>query len=79
MTFRDVRKLTFWFMIGVGLGAVAAILYAPMTGKDARRLVTKTTRQAVETGREVYQTGRELFEKANEVVKAGVKAAEASA
>lgn len=73
----NTGKTALWFLVGVGLGLLGAVLYAPLAGKDARRYVVKAARKAAGTGRDVYKTGCELLDKTEEVVEAGVKAAKA--
>jgi gas vesicle protein len=53
----DVRSLV-WFMAGMGVGAAVALLYAPRTGKETRKIITKAA------GR-----GREFIEDQAEAVK----------
>ena len=36
----DVRTLV-WFLAGLGVGATAALLFAPQTGKQTRKMLTK--------------------------------------
>jgi gas vesicle protein len=61
-----------WFLVGVVVGASAAILYAPKSGKDTRRYLSRRTqesREAVEaTSRDIVDRGREFFEKGRELV-----------
>jgi gas vesicle protein len=60
-----------WFLVGAAVGATVALLYAPQSGKDTRRLLAKKTEQGKDalsdSGREVLDRGRELFERAREV------------
>jgi gas vesicle protein len=60
-----------WFLLGAALGAAVALLYAPQSGKDTRRLIAKKTEQGREalsdSGKEVLDRGRELFDRAREV------------
>jgi len=32
-----------WFLVGAAVGASVALLYAPQSGKDTRRLIAKKT------------------------------------
>jgi hypothetical protein len=56
-----------WFFAGAALGATIALLYAPQSGSDTRRILRKKTRQGREfvadTGKEWVDKGRELYEK----------------
>jgi gas vesicle protein len=56
-----------WFMTGAALGASIALLYAPQSGRDTRRLITKKARQSgdslSEVGRDLADKGRDLYKK----------------
>jgi gas vesicle protein len=60
-----------WFLAGLGVGAGIALLYAPKTGRDTRRLIGKTARHSSEAvadaGRDLIDKGRELYEKGRKV------------
>ena len=73
-----------WFLTGAVIGATAAILYAPKTGKDTRKMlsqtsrrgkeaVTETSKDIVEAGRDVFDRGRQLVEDAAELFERGRK------
>jgi gas vesicle protein len=68
------NKLTY-FLIGFGLGAVVALLFAPKSGKELREDIAETTRRGYSKGREWAETGRErasgLLEDAKESVSRG--------
>ena len=61
-----------WFLAGVVVGAAAALLLAPKSGKDTRKYLSKTTRntrEAMETsGREMMDRGKELYERGRKIV-----------
>ena len=46
----DVRSLV-WFLAGIGVGACVALLYAPKTGKETRKMIGK----AAERGRDYVE------------------------
>src|SRR5258707_13486477 len=46
----DVRSLV-WFLAGLGVGATVALLYAPRTGKETRKMISK----AAERGRDFVE------------------------
>src|SRR5947208_2834111 len=46
----DVRALV-WFLAGLGVGATAALLFAPQTGKQTRKMLSR----AAERGREYLE------------------------
>jgi gas vesicle protein len=60
-----------WFVAGAAIGATITLLYAPQSGKDTRRLLTKKARRGSETiadvGRDALDKGRDLFEKGRRV------------
>jgi gas vesicle protein len=53
------------------VGGSIALLYAPRTGKDMRRMIAKKTEESREaltdSSKDVLDRGRELFERAREV------------
>jgi len=59
-----------WFLVGAAVGATVALLYAPQSGKETRRLIGKKTEQSreaiVDSGKEVLDRGRELYERGRE-------------
>ena len=61
-----------YFLAGMGLGAVVALLVAPRSGKEARDYITQRAgegREYVTTkGREVRKQAEEAVDKAKEVV-----------
>jgi gas vesicle protein len=61
-----------WFLAGAVIGAGAALLLAPKSGKDTRKYLSKTTqnsREAVEaSGRELMDRGKELYDRGKKVV-----------
>jgi gas vesicle protein len=60
-----------WFLVGAAVGGSIALLYAPRSGKDMRRMLAKKTEQSKEaltdSSKEVLDRGRELFDRAREV------------
>jgi gas vesicle protein len=56
-----------WFFAGAALGATIALLYAPQSGRDTRRIIRKKTREGREfisdNTRDLMDKGRELYEK----------------
>ena len=61
-----------WFLTGAILGATAALLYAPKSGKDTRQYISDKTnqgREAVETtGGDIVEAGREMFDRGRKLV-----------
>ncbi len=73
-----------WFLVGAAVGATAALLYAPKTGKDARRYITRkaqkskvaiedSTNDLVDTGKDLFDRGCKLVEDAAELFDRGRK------
>ena len=61
-----------WFLTGAIIGATAAILYAPKSGKETRQYIadkTQQSREAVETaGEDIVEAGREMFDRGRKLV-----------
>ncbi|HXP83173.1 MAG TPA: YtxH domain-containing protein [Bryobacteraceae bacterium] len=68
---RNTSDSLVWFIAGAAIGASIALLYAPQTGRDTRRLIVKKTRHGRETladaSRDLADKGRELFDKGRRV------------
>src|SRR5258707_12586530 len=73
-----------WFLTGAIIGATAAMLYAPKSGKDTRKFisdktqqgreaVTSTTNDIAEAGKEMFERGRKLVEDAADLFERGRK------
>jgi gas vesicle protein len=60
-----------WFLAGAAMGAAAALLLAPRSGRELRRLIGEKAGEGREyladAGRDVYSKGKELFEKGREL------------
>jgi gas vesicle protein len=60
------------FVAGVGLGAIAAMLLAPKTGEQTRKLIAKKAQEGKDyvaaKSREFKEQAEELVEKSKEVV-----------
>uniref|UniRef100_Q029Z2 YtxH domain-containing protein n=1 Tax=Solibacter usitatus (strain Ellin6076) TaxID=234267 RepID=Q029Z2_SOLUE len=61
-----------WFLTGAMIGATAAILYAPKSGKETRQYIadkTQESREAVETASgDIVEAGREMFDRGRKLV-----------
>jgi len=73
-----------WFLVGASVGAAIALLFAPASGKETRRYLTKKTgegkdalletgKDILDRGREYYEKGRRIAEEAGEVLERGKK------
>lgn len=61
-----------YFLIGAGIGAVTALLFAPKPGSELRADIADATRKGLDQARD---TGREFGERANEYYQTGVERA----
>jgi len=62
-----------YFLAGLGLGAVIALLFAPRSGEETRAYLRERAEEGVD---ELKRRGRELKERAGEVVEKGKELAE---
>ena len=64
-------KLTY-FLAGLGVGTILALLFAPASGEDARKYLSEKADEGREyvtgKGREIRQQAEELVEKAKDLV-----------
>jgi gas vesicle protein len=61
-----------YFLIGAGIGAVTAMLFAPKAGSELRSDIADATRKGLDYARD---TGRDLGERANDYYHTGVERA----
>ncbi len=61
-----------YFLIGAGIGAVTALLFAPKAGTELRSDIADATRKGLDYARD---TGRDLGERATEYYQTGVERA----
>jgi gas vesicle protein len=61
-----------WFLAGVVIGAGAAILFAPKSGKETRRYISETTKDSRESmeagGRDLMERGKALYDQGKKIV-----------
>jgi gas vesicle protein len=61
-----------WFLTGAFIGAAAAILYAPQSGKKTRKYLSEKTQQgceAVETaGQDIADASKDMFDRGRKLV-----------
>jgi len=62
-----------YFLAGLGLGAVIALLFAPRSGEETRQYLRERAEEGVD---DLKRRGRELKERAGEVVEKGKELAE---
>jgi gas vesicle protein len=58
-----------YFLVGAGIGAVTALLFAPKAGSELRADIADRTRKGVDYARD---TGRDLGDRASQVYQTGV-------
>lgn len=60
-----------WFLAGAAVGAAIALLFAPASGREARRYISRKAEESrdalVDAGREVLERGREYYERGKKV------------
>jgi gas vesicle protein len=79
-----VRRNVSWFLIGVGVGTVVSLLFAPAAGDDLREQLGASAREGAENARHRTRQAAETLgdfadrsrEKINEVVDRGKDAVE---
>ena len=90
MADQDYGNKVVWFVAGIAIGSTIALLYAPASGEETRRRITKKTQQGrealadsgrdmLERGREMYERGRKLADEAAEMFERGRKIVENTA
>ena len=61
-----------WFITGAVIGATVAVLYAPRSGRDTRRLLTERTQQSRDaltgTGKDLIDAGKDMFERGRKLI-----------
>ena len=79
---QDNSDKVVWFLAGAAIGASIALLYAPQSGEETRRLLSKKAREGrdvlsdageelVDKGRDLYDKGRRLADDAAELFDRG--------
>src|SRR5262249_28143742 len=66
-----VDKLVY-FLVGAGIGAITALLFAPKSGSELRSGLADATRKGIDYARD---TGREIGERASDYYQTGVERA----
>ena len=60
-----------WFLAGAAVGAAVALLYAPQSGEDTRRLIVRKTEESrdvlADSGKDILDRGKELFDRGREL------------
>lgn len=61
------------FVLGAIAGAAVALLWAPQTGEETRRLLAEKAREGRDRAGEVAQRGREFVERQTETLKNAIE------
>ncbi len=60
-----------WFLAGGAIGAGIALLYAPKSGQETRKILSKRAEESseaiVETAKEILERGRDIYEKGRKI------------
>src|ERR1035441_1414925 len=61
-----------WFLTGAVIGATAAILFAPKSGKETRQFISDKTQQGREavadTGKDIADASKEMYDRGRQLV-----------
>ncbi|MCX7910471.1 MAG: YtxH domain-containing protein [Endomicrobia bacterium] len=57
------------FLLGLGIGAILGILFAPAEGKETRKKIAKYLEDLEEKGEEYLEKGREFVEEEADKIK----------
>jgi gas vesicle protein len=61
-----------WFLTGAFIGAAAAILYAPKSGKETRRYLSDKVQQSkdavTDTGNSIVEASKDMFDRGRQLV-----------
>jgi len=64
---QDNSDKAVWFLAGAAIGASIALLYAPQSGEETRRYLSKKARESrdvlSDAGGELADKGRDLYDK----------------
>ncbi|MBI1898743.1 MAG: YtxH domain-containing protein [Acidobacteria bacterium] len=80
----DTNEKVLWFIAGAAIGSAVALLFAPQSGEQTRRLIgeqaekgrdklAESGRDLLERGRDLYGKGRQVAEEAAELFDQGRK------
>ena len=71
----DRGERLLWLLAGLGVGAAVALLFAPKTGRDLRRQLTRFAEDSrdrfAESGQDVFEKGKDVLEKGKQAVERG--------
>ncbi len=76
MTYRATFRLAGWFVMGMVVGTVSGLLFAPLAGKSTRQKLMETAAKTAEqAGSSVAKKSRELMEETGKLMGRTKKAA----
>jgi len=66
----DSRKDSSWFVVGLSVGALAAILFSPKSGRETRQAIAEGVSNGV---KHLEVLGRDTRERVSKLVESGTK------
>ena len=60
------------FLFGLGLGIGLGVLFAPMSGEEARDTIAERANDLATSARESYEQGRERVQRSVSAIRSGV-------
>lgn len=57
-----------WFLTGAVIGAAVGLLYAPRSGRETRRMITRQGEAVADAGKDIAEAGRDMFERGRQLV-----------
>ena len=86
----DISGKVLLFVAGAAIGAAAALLFAPSSGEDTRRVIAEKTeggraalagsgKDVIDRGRDMFERGQKLIDEAAEMFERGRKLVEGTA
>jgi gas vesicle protein len=76
----NAAEKAIWFLAGMAVGAGLGILFAPRSGRETRRYLSRKTAEGreyiTETGRRLYERGKDMVEDVEDLVDRGRRVVE---
>ncbi len=69
----NAGKIVTAFVVGAAVGAAAALLLAPATGKDTREFLTEKAREGREKAAEAARQAREVLARQRETLSSAIE------
>jgi len=68
----DSSNTVAWFITGAIIGAMAAVLFSPKSGRDTRRLIADTAQRGkdavADSAQDIADASRDMFERGRKLV-----------